>query len=201
MTRKFKTSKKKRTNYIYYGKDSSKTVLIPGEDGVTEAIIETLHSLDYEEVDNDRRETRRHSSFDDLNDKAETIADPDGDVEDRILSNLEWERAKTAVDEAISTLKPKEQSIIKWLYLSDKPLTQAEVGKRLDMTEDSVKKSAFRIRAKLKEFSKAKFNSFILSTSLRSRGLYMRGKNHEEGEVIKMLRHQVVINVSDAKGK
>jgi len=29
----------------------------------------------------------------------------------------------------------------------------------------------------------------------------MRGKNHEEGEMIKMLRHQVVINVSDAKGK
>lgn len=42
MSRKFKTSKKKRTNYIYYGKGSIKTVLIPGEDGVTEAIIETL---------------------------------------------------------------------------------------------------------------------------------------------------------------
>lgn len=95
MFRKFKTSKKKRTNYIYYGEGSSKTVLIPGEDGVTEAIIETLHSLDDEEVDNDRRETRRHSNFDDLNDKAEILTDPDSDVEDRIISTLERERAKT----------------------------------------------------------------------------------------------------------
>ena len=156
MSRKFKTSKKKRTNYIYYGEGSSKTVLIPGEDGVTEAIIETLHSLDDEEVDNNRRETRRHSSFDDLNDKAETLTDPDGDVEDRIISKLERERAKATVDEAVSTLKPKEQNIIKWLYLSDKPLTQAEVGKRLGMAEDSVKESAFRIRAKLREILQGK---------------------------------------------
>jgi RNA polymerase sigma factor (sigma-70 family) len=156
MSRKFKTSKKKRTNYIYYGEGSSKTVLIPGEDGVTEAIIETLHSLDDEEVDNERRETRRHSSFDDLNDKAGMLIDPDGDVEERTISKLERERFKTKVDNAISTLKPKEQNIIKWLYLSDKPLSQAEVGERLGMAEDSVKKSALRIRAKLKEILQGK---------------------------------------------
>ena len=156
MPRKFKTSKKKRTNYIYYGEGSSKTVLIPGEDDVTEAIIETLHSLDDEEVDNDRRETRRHSSFDELNDKAGMLIDPDGDVEERIISKLEREKAKTKVDNAISTLKPKEQNIIKWLYLSDKPLSQAEVGERLGIAEDSVKKSAFRIREKLKEIFQGK---------------------------------------------
>jgi RNA polymerase sigma factor (sigma-70 family) len=156
MFRKFKTSKKKRTNYIYYGEGSSKTVLIPGEDGVTEAIIETLHSLDDEEVDNDRRETRRHSSFDELTDKAGMLIDPDGDVEERILSKLERDRTKTKVDNAISTLKPREQNIIKWLYLSDKPLSQAEVGERLGIAEDSVKKSAFRIREKLKEILQGK---------------------------------------------
>ena len=156
MSRKFKTSKKKRTNYIYYGECSSKTVLIPGEDGVTEAIIETLHSLDDEEVDNDRRETRRHSSFDELNDKAGMLTDPDGDVEDRIVSTLERERTKTIVYNAVSALKPKEQNIVKWLYLSDKSLSQAEVGERLGIAEDSVKKSAFRIREKLKEILQGK---------------------------------------------
>ncbi|NLK52543.1 MAG: sigma-70 family RNA polymerase sigma factor [Syntrophomonadaceae bacterium] len=156
MSRKFKTSKKKRTNYIYYGDGSGKTVLIPGEDGVTEAIIETLHSLDDEEVDNNRRETRRHSSLDDLNDKAETHMDPDGDVEDRIISEMEREWVKRVVNEAVSTLKPKEQNIIKWLYLSDNPPTQAEVAKELGMTEATVKKSAYRIRAKIKEILQGK---------------------------------------------
>ncbi len=156
MTRKFKTSQKKRTNYIYYGGGNGKTVLIPGEDGVTEAIIETLHSLDDEEVDNNRRETRRHSSFDDLNDKAETLADLGGDMEDRIISKLEREEVKTKVNEAVSTLKPKEQGIVKDLYLSDMPLTQAEVAKELGMTEAAVKKSAYRIRAKLKEILQSK---------------------------------------------
>jgi len=139
-----------------YGEGSSKTVLIPGEDGVTEAIIETLHSLDDEEVDNNRRETRRHSSFDELNDKAGLLIDPEGDVEERIITKIERERAKTKVDNAISTLKPKEQNIIKWLYLSGNPLSQAEVGERLGMAEDSVKKSAFRIRAKLREILQGK---------------------------------------------
>lgn len=156
MSRKFKTSQKKRTNYIYYGGGGGKTVLIPGEDGVTEAIIETLHNLDDEEVDNNRRETRRHSSIDDLNDKSETLADLDSSMEDRIISKLERDEVKAKVDEAVSTLKPKEQSIVKWLYLSDIPLTQAEVAKRLAMTTDSVKKSAYRIRAKLKEMPESK---------------------------------------------
>ena len=154
--RRFKTSQKKRTNYIYYGGGSGKTVLIPGEDGVTEAIIKTLHSLDDEEVDNNRRETRRHSSIDDLNDKSETVSDPDGDMEDRIISKLEREEVKTKVNEAVSTLNPKEQSIVKDLYLSDRPLTQVEVAERLGMTTEGVKKSAYRIRAKLKEILQSK---------------------------------------------
>jgi len=156
MSRKFKTSQKKRTNYIYYGGGGGKTVLIPGEDGVTEAIIETLHSLDDEEVDNNRRETRRHSSIDDLNDKSETLADLDCSMEDLVISKLEREEVKAKVGEAVSTLKPKEQSIVKWLYLSDKPLTQAEVAERLGMTTDGVKKSAYRIRAKLREILQGK---------------------------------------------
>ena len=77
-------------------------------------------------------------------------------MEDRIISTLERERAKTIVDNAISTLKPREQNIIKWLYLSDSPLSQAEVGERLGIAEDSVKKSAFRIREKLKEILQGK---------------------------------------------
>lgn len=46
MKRAYKTSKKKRTNYIYYTAEGTKIVITPGEDGVTEADIELLHTMD-----------------------------------------------------------------------------------------------------------------------------------------------------------
>ena len=55
MKRAYKTSKKKRTNYIYYTAEGTKIVITPGEDGVTEADIELLHTMDDDEVDEQRR--------------------------------------------------------------------------------------------------------------------------------------------------
>lgn len=86
MSRKFKTSKKNRINYIYYDSNGIKTVLIPEEDGVNEATIEILHQFDDEEVNNNRRETRRHSSIDEINDKSKYIKDLYVDVEEEALS-------------------------------------------------------------------------------------------------------------------
>ncbi len=55
MSKKYKTSKKNRNNYIYYPAEGSKITIIPGEAGVTEADIELLHSWDDAEVDQQRR--------------------------------------------------------------------------------------------------------------------------------------------------
>lgn len=52
MSRKFKTGKKNRTNYIYYAADGTQVVLSPGENGGTEAEISLLHHMDDEEYDN-----------------------------------------------------------------------------------------------------------------------------------------------------
>lgn len=55
--RQNKTSKKNRDTYIYYGADGKKAVeLIPGEDGVTEALIAMLHQADDNEFNADRRQ-------------------------------------------------------------------------------------------------------------------------------------------------
>jgi RNA polymerase sigma factor (sigma-70 family) len=151
MSRIYKTSKKKRTNYIYYGDGGSKTVLTPGENGVTEAMIETLHSLDDEAVDEERRETRRHSTLDELNDKSKFLKDLYVDVEDEVFTKVEREAIKKLIHEALAELKPKQQELIKCLYLSDKPMTQKEYAEKNGVAEDSVKKQALRVRNKLKE--------------------------------------------------
>lgn len=56
--RNYKTSKANRTTYRYYDIDGKlKCELIPGQDGVTEVLIQQLHAADDEEFDANRRET------------------------------------------------------------------------------------------------------------------------------------------------
>ena len=59
MSRKFKTSQRKREDFIYYTAEGTRIVISPGEDGATEALIETLHNFDDEEVDEQRRHDYR----------------------------------------------------------------------------------------------------------------------------------------------
>lgn len=149
--RNFKTSKSKRNNYIYYSVNGTKTVLTPGEDGITEAIIETLHQLDDEEADNNRSETRRHSSIDDLNDKSKYLKDLYVDVDDEVFSNIEREAIKKIMHEVLEELKPQQRDLINALYLSDNPMTQAEYAEKLGIKETSVSQKAWRAKAKIKK--------------------------------------------------
>ena len=151
MSRSFKTIKDNRTNYIYYGVGGGKTILIPGEDGITEAIIETLHNFDDDDFDNNRRETSKHNSIDDINDKSESIVDQNIDVEGQVFSELENEVIKKMVLKAVSDLKPQQRDLIYALYLSDKPIPQAEYAKSLGITESSVCQKAWRARIHLKQ--------------------------------------------------
>lgn len=54
--RKFKTSEKNRTNYIYRTASGKEFKLEPKLDGINEAWITLLHDWDDVEVDNNRRE-------------------------------------------------------------------------------------------------------------------------------------------------
>ncbi|NMA73032.1 MAG: sigma-70 family RNA polymerase sigma factor [Bacteroidales bacterium] len=151
MSRKFKTSKKNRINYIYYDSNGIKTVLIPGEDGVNEATIEILHQFDDEEVNNNRRETRRHSSIDEINDKSKYIKDLYVDVEEEALSKIESEATEKIVQDTLLELKPQQRDLINKLYLSDNPMTQAEYAEELGIEESSVSQKAWRARTKIKK--------------------------------------------------
>lgn len=151
MNRNFKTSKDKRANYIYYGIDGSKTILIPGEDGVNEALIETLHNFDDDEFDSSRRMRRKYGSLEAYNDKSAQVEDLSVDVEDDVFSAIKSEQTSSLVHKAILQLKPQQRDLIYAIYLSKNPMTQAEYAKVLGVAESSVQQNARRARAKLKD--------------------------------------------------
>lgn len=99
----------------------------------------------------DRSETRRHESIDELGDKASNIKDSNLDVEEAVISAIEGEQAKKILEDILPQLKPDQQALIRKLYLSDKPISQAEYAKELGMEEASVSQKAWRIRNKIKK--------------------------------------------------
>jgi DNA-directed RNA polymerase specialized sigma24 family protein len=54
----------------------------------------------------------------------------------------------------VNLLKPKQRDLIHALYLSDKPLSQAEYAAKLGIAEESVKQNAWRARNSLKKILK-----------------------------------------------
>ncbi|MCX5773525.1 MAG: hypothetical protein NTX05_02825 [Fusobacteria bacterium] len=64
--------------------------------------------------------------------------DPNIDIEDEVFSKLESDIAKTILRKALIWLKPQQQEHIQTLYLSEKPISQAEYAERLGIEESGV---------------------------------------------------------------
>lgn len=108
-----------------------------------------LKNEDRLEYNNDHANTRRHVRLDTgLEGGADWLA-----VEDAELQALfEYEGDSARLRKALDKLRPKQRALIHALYLSKKPISQAEYAARLGITENSVKQNAWRAREKIKEF-------------------------------------------------
>lgn len=113
---------------------------------VDDSLGEVIVSIDHAVTLNNRRETRRHESYSDDNDKLDCLIDPNADTQRFVLQLMDLE----ALRKALSQLNPNERYIINRLYLDDETISQAELARELGITEGSVKKSAYRIRLKLR---------------------------------------------------
>lgn len=147
MSRKFKTSKKSRTTYIYYSEDGSRTVLRPGENGVTEADIALLHEMDDDEFDNDRRESsaERFSPFEDWlveNENAEAPVP----LEETALRDLTVEK----LDCAIKILQPAQKKLLYQVYFHGMKIT--EIAREENVDESSIRERLKWIYKKLRNF-------------------------------------------------
>ena len=108
-----------------------------------------LIDLDRQEYNVNHKETRRHTTLDNENEDGEWLSyDPEFD---RLL---EQKGTVNQVRAAVDQLKPKQRELIYSLYLSDKPLSQAEYAVKSGIEESSVKQNAWRARNALKKFLK-----------------------------------------------
>ena len=162
MSRVYKTSQKKRTNYIYYTAEGTKIVITPGEDGVTEADIELLHTMDDEEVDEQRRYDYRVTTHLDAyhdgeeeaaNDRNKYLADDTGNPEHLIVEAENEAEHKDMLDKlrkAMECLLPQQKDLFKKVYLerrsntdiaAEEGVTEAAIRNRLKKLHERLRKN------------------------------------------------------------
>lgn len=148
MTRFFKTSKKKRTNYIYFHANGTKTVIEPNGD--MEVFIELLHGEDDEAVNKNRHhEYYVTQSLDQIvnNDNGKDISLGDV-VTDDALNPLEvllaWESTKeqeqliSKLRIAMTELTPLQQDTLKLFFFED--MTKVAIADLQGKSETAVRK-------------------------------------------------------------
>ncbi|GHU48858.1 hypothetical protein FACS1894127_0450 [Clostridia bacterium] len=162
MNRQFKTSKKKRDRYIYYDSYGNKVAEIkPGENDVTEAFISTLHEMDDDSVDSDRREVYKAPyhldafCFDDesgSDDRNGWLADESGNPETILIENeeeFEYDRKIARTKELVDSLSPEQKQLYDDLY--DQELSGREVARREGVVEGTIRKRKNKLLDGLRE--------------------------------------------------
>lgn len=151
--KKFKTAEDKRTNYIYYFDDGSKYVITPGENGENTTIIASLHEMDDDQVDADRREeykcpvhydSYRDGEGEDADDRNPYLADTKADPLDMMLTSIDEQEHVGKIERlkiALSTLTDlQKETIYKKFYLK---MTNVDIA-----AEEGVSEAAIRNRLK-----------------------------------------------------
>ena len=161
MKRAYKTSKKKRTNYIYYTAEGTKIVITPGEDGVTEADIELLHTMDDDEVDEQRRYDYRVTTHLDAyhdgeeeaaNDRNKYLSDDTTNPEHLMLqaeNEAQYLDMLDKLTKAMESLLPQQKELYKKVYLekrsntdiaAEEGVTEAAIRGRLKKLQERLRK-------------------------------------------------------------
>lgn len=162
MKKEFKTSKKNRTSYIYYDANGKKVMeLIPGENGVTEADIELLHSMDDAEIDEQRRYDYRvtanlHGFYegeeDISDDRNKYLADDAPNPEEFCLAkeaDKEYQSTLGKLSEAMNYLLPQQIELFKKVYLDKR--TYTDIAKEEGVSEAAIRNRLKKMHEKLKK--------------------------------------------------
>ena len=114
---------------------------------VEKEVAEMLEDQECKERSNNRRETRRHELLSSLEFEGELFVDLRSDTELAAIRTIETKKLWMA----FSLLKPKQQKLLFALYLSARPVSQAEYAVRHGLREESVWQNAWRARNALKK--------------------------------------------------
>ncbi|MDY3372839.1 MAG: sigma-70 family RNA polymerase sigma factor [Terrisporobacter othiniensis] len=158
MKRNFKTSENNRITYRYYSVDGTKIEIVPGESGVSEIDIEILHSLDDEEVNENRRyEYRVTTHLDAYDDGGSFIEDSnkymrDNDSNPILLlvekeDKLEHENRLDKLKHGIKSLLPNQQELFKKKFVENR--TNTDIALEENVTEAAIRNRLKKIKNKL----------------------------------------------------
>ena len=114
---------------------------------VEQEVAETLKELDRQEYNNAQKESRRHVLFSSMAYEGDNLVDPRLNTEQAAIGRIDTRKLRLALQQ----LRPQQQALIYTLYLSTKPLSQADYAAVLGVREESVKQNAWRARLALKK--------------------------------------------------
>ena len=112
---------------------------------VDDSMSEVIVSIEHDTHNSDRKETRRHTSLNYLEEEGLQFSD-----ETDLLLDVLHKEDTTMVQQAVSQLNPQQQELIRAIYLADKPMSHADYAKVLGIEETSVTQKAWRARESLK---------------------------------------------------
>ena len=162
MSRNFKTSQKSRINYIYYTSEGTKIVITPGENDVTEADIELLHTMDDTEVDEQRRydyrvpahlDAYKDGESEAADDRNKYLADDSVNPEALYITNEEEQEHQAYLDKltaAMECLLPQQKELFKKVYLDKRSNT--DIAAEEGVTEAAIRNRLKKIQEKLKKY-------------------------------------------------
>lgn len=113
---------------------------------IEEALGGVVIELEKDEYNGNRRETRRHESYSDDNDKQEVLVDKSIDIE----TMAEWNADKKNLNNAISKLKLHQQQLVKKIFYQG--LSETEVAREMGVSQQAISKQLKVIYKNLKNF-------------------------------------------------
>lgn len=160
MSRQFKTSQKNRTAYIYYTAEGDRITLTPCEDGITEADIAVLHTMDDAEVDEQRR-INDHTSYlsayhdgedEEADDRNKYLIDPNADIYgilDRSEAEARHQKTLGTLAKAMQNLLPQQRELLYKVYFEGR--TNTDIAAEECVSEAAIRNRLKKIYAKLQK--------------------------------------------------
>lgn len=161
MPKRYKTGKRKRTDYIYYPASGAKIVIVPGENEVSETDIELLHSMDDAEVDEQRKYDYRIDAHLDAYHDGEGgsiaghnkyLADESTNPERVFLEAIDEAEHLDALDrlaKAMEHLTAKQKGLFKKKYIDQR--TNTDIAQEEGVSEAAIRNRLSKMHAKLKK--------------------------------------------------
>jgi RNA polymerase sigma-70 factor (ECF subfamily) len=112
---------------------------------VDEAVGDVVIELERDEYNGNRRETRRHESYSDDNDKQEILVDKSVDVMGTVEKRFEYEN----LNKAMEHLQPQQQELVRRIFFEGEPIVA--VAKDLGITKQACNNRLNKIYNQLKK--------------------------------------------------